>query len=57
MEVMNDSILFAEWLAENQYRPYNLTNEGVEWVNEEDRGLTDQLYEKFKEELVKNYEK
>lgn len=51
----NKSIKFAEWLAQNHYRLYNVGEDGCEWVNEKGRGLTYQLYKKFKKEI--NHEK
>ena len=34
----NKSIKFAEWLAQNHYRLYNVGGDGCEWVNEKGRG-------------------
>jgi len=51
---MNDCILFAEWLAENHYRLYNIDNSGFRlWKNKENQKTTKQLYKEFKR---RNYE-
>ena len=51
---MNREIAFAEWLAKNHYRLWNVEKSICYWKNEEHTKTTKQLFKEFINEITKN---
>ena len=51
---MNESILFAEWVAENHYRLINIKSNGLrQWGTDDFKPIktTQELFEEYQKEL------